>query len=127
MKACQVCLAAKRFGCGPNGLPQVFCGSNSARPPPRKEKRVSLQTPAKPRLWENYFRRNVMLPLKLVTETEERPSPTSPTNLRPSCVLKLLFQNWPSSIFLVGDAATRLKAELPGIRIVMSPLVERNS
>ena len=48
-----------------------------------------------------------MLPWKFVTVTDARPSPTSPTYLRPSPNdWKRLFQNGPSSIFLVGVAAT---------------------
>lgn len=42
----------------------------------------------------DYLRMKVMEPLKFVTETDERPSPTSPTTRRPSpSVLKPLFQN----------------------------------
>src|ERR1044071_6665104 len=74
-----------------------------------------------------YLRKNVICPLKLVTDTDERPSPTSPTYFLPSCVLKLLFQKSFNAIFRIGDAATRRKAELPGIRIVMSPLFDLNS
>src|SRR5689334_1779577 len=75
----------------------------------------------------NYFRKKVIEPLKLVTETEERPSPTSPTYLRPSCVLKPLFQKSLSLICFEGEAATKRKAESPGIRIVMLPFVDLNS
>ena len=45
MKACQVCLAAKRFGCGPNGLPQVVSWivfSNSKIKMPRIKHVLSL-------------------------------------------------------------------------------------
>src|SRR5258705_2130479 len=76
----------------------------------------------------NYLRMKVMVPLKVVTDTEERPSPTSPTYFLPSpSALKPLFQNGPIAIFLADDAATRRKAESPGIRTVMSRLVELNS
>jgi len=37
-----------------------------------------------------------------------------------------LFQNWPSAIFLLGAAASRLKAESAGMRIVMSPYLIGN-
>src|SRR5688500_3924586 len=50
---------------------------------------------------KSYLRKNVIWPVKLVTETDERPSPTSPTILRPSCVFILLFQKSFNAILRV--------------------------
>src|SRR5258708_5751774 len=52
----------------------------------------------------NYLRMKVIVPLNVVTDTEERPSPTSPTYFLPSpSALKPLFQNGPIAIFLADD------------------------
>src|SRR5215470_5073240 len=76
---------------------------------------------------EAYLRRNVIWPLKLMIDTDDRPSPTSPTILRPSCDLKLLFQKSFNAMRRAGDAASKRNAESPGMRIVMSPLFDLNS
>src|ERR1043165_7823179 len=95
----------------------------------KKKRPVLLQRPQPglPLQLRNYFRMKVIEPLKFVTETDERPSPTSPTYLRPSCVLKPLFQKSLSLICFEGDAATRRNAESPGMRMVMLPFVDLNS